>query len=62
MPTQNEKESAFVAYSQNCRFLASLGMTKFIRYVPTQILFFAITTAPMMATNNSSDAISKGNM
>lgn len=27
-----------------------------------QILFFAITTAPMIATSNSKDAISKANI
>ena len=51
-----------------CRLLAKLQIPrfarndKFLKCVPIQILFFAITTAPMMATNNSSDAISKGNM
>ncbi len=51
-----------------CRLLAKLQIPrfarndKFLKCVPIQILFFAITTAPMMATNNSSDAISKANM
>ena len=35
---------------------------KLLRYVPIQILFFAMTTAPMIATSNSNDAISKANM